>query len=114
MRATDFAYTGANCEKEDDATFTLVRIQAQRLSSQLMVMAAGSRAGRAELPLMVYLAMLIAGALEKMLNAITLEHPAVRAAALAEAAKELTAQQRSSRNSRIGTPPTLRGGTGSD
>jgi len=90
MRATDFAYTGANCEKEDDAKFTLVRVQAQRLSTQLMVMAADSRAGRAELPLMVYPAMLIAGALEKMLNATTLDDPAARAAALAEAAGELT------------------------
>ena len=90
MRATDFAYTGANCEKEDDARFTLVRVQAQRLSTQLMVMAADSRAGRAELPLMVYPAMLIAGALEKMLNATTLDDPAARAAALAAAAGELT------------------------
>jgi hypothetical protein len=73
MRATDFAYTGANCEKED-AKFTLVRVQTQRLSTQLMV----------------YPAMLIAGALEKMLNATTLDDPAARAAALAEAAGELT------------------------
>jgi hypothetical protein len=49
-----------------------------------MVMAADSRAGRAELPLMVYPAMLIAGALEKVLD-----DPAARAAALAEAAGEL-------------------------
>jgi hypothetical protein len=90
MRATDFAYTGANCEKEDDAKFTLVRVQAQRLSTQLMVMAADFRAGRAELPLMVYPAMLVAGALEKMLNVTTLDDPAARAAALAEAAGELT------------------------
>ncbi len=90
MHAADFACTGPNCEKDDDAKVTLVRVQAQRLSTQLMVMAADSRAGRAELPLMVYPAMLIAGALEKMLNATTLDHPAARAAALAEAAGELT------------------------
>jgi len=42
MRATDFAYTGASCEKEDDARFTLVRVQAKRLATQLMVMAADS------------------------------------------------------------------------
>ncbi len=54
-----------------------------------MVMAADSRAGRAELPLMVYPAMLIAGALEKALSATTLDDPAARAAALAEAAGEL-------------------------
>jgi hypothetical protein len=39
---------------------------------------------------MVYPAMLIAGALEKMLNTTTLDDPAARAAALAEAARELT------------------------
>jgi hypothetical protein len=89
MRATDFAYTGANCEKEDDAKFTLVRVQAKRLVIQLMVMAADFRSGRAELPLMIYPAMLIAGALEKSLDATTLDDPSARAAVLAEAAGEL-------------------------
>lgn len=89
MRATDFAYTGANCEKEDGAKFTLVRVQAKRLATQLTVTAADSRAGRAELPLMIYPAMLIAGVLEKMLDATTLDDPSARAAALAEAAGEL-------------------------
>jgi hypothetical protein len=59
--------------KEDHARFTLVRVQAHRLETQLTVMAADSRAGRAELPLTISPAMLIAGALEKALDATALE-----------------------------------------
>src|SRR5260370_14537210 len=41
-RPSVFAYAGASCDG-DDTKFTLVRLQAQRLASQLMVLAPHSR-----------------------------------------------------------------------
>jgi hypothetical protein len=87
-RASTFAYTGANCDSDDDTKFTLVRVQAQRLASQLMVMAADARAGRAELPLTVYPAMLIATALQNLLDATGINDDA-RAQALRQVADSL-------------------------
>ncbi len=88
-RASAFAYTGANCDSDDDTKFMLVRVQAQRLASQLMVTAADSRAGRAGLPLMVYPAMLVATALQNLLDATSIDDAADRARALREAAAAL-------------------------
>jgi hypothetical protein len=64
-------------------------VQAQRLASQMMVMAADVRAGRAELPLMVYPATLVATALQDLLDATGIDDAATRARALRQAADSL-------------------------
>jgi hypothetical protein len=81
------AYQGANCDVDDETKVVLLRALASRLASQLMVMVADSHAGRAEVPLVVYPGMLIAGGLEKLMEAAT--SPGQRTALLREAADAL-------------------------
>jgi hypothetical protein len=88
-RACTATYDGASCQDSDDTQFTLVRVQAQRLASQLMVMAADARAGRAEFPLLVYPAMLVATALQKLVDTASIDDPAGRARMLHETAGTL-------------------------
>ncbi|MGW3367819.1 hypothetical protein ACWDOR_33265 [Streptosporangium canum] len=57
----------------------LLRVQAQRLANHLMVLVADSQAGRADAPLIAYPAMLVATALESLLQAAQAERAAERA-----------------------------------
>jgi hypothetical protein len=86
-RASSVSYSGANCEDDGRAKVALIRLQATRLVSQLMLMAADSRTGRAEIPPIVSPAMLIASSLEKLLEAAS--EPQDRVRQLREAAKAL-------------------------